>query len=117
MTYYCISCWKEIKAEVKICPNCGLHQDQLEKENFVKKLIRALNHPESETPVRAANILSKLNAVEAVPALLKRLTNENDPFIIEAVVDAILKLQPDLKSQLKKLFKNNIPVTIKNVLE
>jgi HEAT repeat protein len=117
MTYYCINCWKKIKAEDKVCPNCGMHQDELEKESYIKKLIRALNHPESETPVRAANILGKINAVEAVPALLKRLTNENDPFIIEAVVEAILHLQPEMKSHIKKLFENNMPVTIKNILE
>lgn len=94
-----------------------MHQDQLEKENFVKKLIVALNHPESETPFRAAYILGSIKAAEAVPALLKRLTNENDPFIIEAVSRQFLQLQPEPKSQIKKLFNNNIPVTIKNILE
>ena len=117
MVYYCINCWNEIKAEDKVCPDCGMHQDQLEKENFVKKLSRALNHPEPQTMVRAANIIGKINAVEAVPTLLKRLTNENDPFIIEAIVYAILQLQPEKKSQIKKLFKKNIPVTIKNIPE
>lgn len=58
-----------------------MHQDGLEKENYIKKLICPLNHSESETPVRAADILGKIKAKEAVHVLLKRLTNENDQLL------------------------------------
>jgi glutaredoxin len=117
MTYYCTNCWKEIKPDDKICPYCKANQNDLNKKTFTHKLIRALDHSEPATPIRAAKILGQINAKEAVPSLLKKLTNEKDPFIIEALADAILTLRPDMKSQIKILFKNNIPVTIKSILE
>jgi len=64
MIYYCNNCWKEIKVNDKTCPFCSSNQNNLEQESFLQKLIRALNHPESGTPIRAANILGKLNAYD-----------------------------------------------------
>lgn len=117
MIYYCNNCWKEIKANDKTCPFCGSNQNNLEQESFLQKLIRALNHPEPGTPIRAANILGKLNAKEALPALLNRLEKEKDPFIVEAVIDAIIKIEPDKKSEVKKIIGENVPITIKKFLE
>jgi HEAT repeat protein len=127
MTYYCTNCWKEIKPDEKICPYCNADQAELEKETFIKKLIKALNHPEPETQIRAANILSELKAEESIPFLLRRLEKEisspqnnlgrPDPFIIESLVRAILKLKPHLIVKIKKLTGHNPPVTIKDMLE
>ena len=117
MIYYCTNCWKEILVNEKICPHCGFDQNELENESYTQKLIRALNHPEPATPVRAANILSKINAKEAVPHLLTKLKTETDPFIIEAVVKALLHLEPEIKIQIEKILGNNLPASIKKLLE
>jgi HEAT repeat protein len=120
MIFYCTNCWKEIKPDDKICPNCGADQTELENESFVKKLIKALNHPEPETPIRAANILAQLKVKKAVPFLIAKLKNEKDPFIIEAVVKALLEIDEDqtksaILSRLAGL--KNPPVTIKKIFE
>ncbi len=117
MVYYCTNCWKEIFVSDKICPHCGFDQSKLENESYIQKLIRALNHPEPATPVRAANILSKMSAKEAIPDLLNKLKTERDPFIIEAVVKALLQLEPGSKIQIEKILGSDPPNRIKKLLE
>ncbi len=117
MTFYCTNCWNEIDAQTEICPYCGTDQNELDNESYVEKLIRSLNHPEASTPVRAANILGNLKAKEAEAALLAKLKFESDPFTTEAVVDALLKINPALKETIKKLIGTEIPITIKHLLE
>jgi HEAT repeat protein len=89
MTYFCAQCWKEIERNTYICPWCGADQEQLGTEPFVQKLIRSLNHPEPETSIRAACILGKLKANEAIPALLDTLLQNTDGYILAAVVQAL----------------------------
>ena len=117
MVYYCTNCWKEIKKDEKICPYCGVDQDYLNNEDFIKKLIRALDHPEPATPIRAAKILGDKNVKEAIPDLLNKLYNTNDPFLMEAIIKTILKLKPDEKSRIKSTLNNYFPVTIKKLME
>jgi len=86
--------------------------------NFIDKLIKALNHPEPETPIRAANILSQLNVKEAVPFLIKKLKREKDPFIIKAIVDALVNIDlSGTKSEIIKILSQSTPVTVKNLLK
>ncbi len=89
MTFFCTQCWKEIAQDVHICPNCGADQQALSRESYVEKLIRALSDPEPETPIRAAFILGKLRAVEAVPRLIHLAESCPDPYIAAACVQAI----------------------------
>lgn len=117
MVYYCANCWKEIKKDEKACPNCGAEQKLLDNETFIQKLIRALDHHEPVTPVRAANILGELNAKEAVPVLLCKLKNQTDPFLTEAIVKTILKLNPNGKSEIIKIIGSRMPITIKKLME
>lgn len=118
MVNYCSNCWKEITKEITICPNCGADQNKLEKEIYIDKLIRALDHPEPETPIRAANVLAQLNLKKAVPFLIKKLKREKDPFIIKAIVDALVKIDlSGTKSEIIKILSQNTPVTVKNLLK
>ncbi|MFA3783438.1 zinc-ribbon domain-containing protein [Melioribacteraceae bacterium 4301-Me] len=117
MVFYCTNCWKEIDENTQICPYCGADQVELDNEDFVTKLIRSLNHPEPTTPILVANILADIKAVEAVPALLTKLKVEKDPFIIEALVKALLTLNPQTKNEIKKLIEPNIPITIKDIFD
>jgi predicted amidophosphoribosyltransferase len=113
MVYYCTNCWSQIGKTEKVCPRCKANQDKLKQENFSKKLIRALNHPEPETPIRAAGILASLKVKEAIPYLLLKLKSENDPFIVEALVNALLILDPETMNELKNIIGDNPPVTVK----
>lgn len=92
MITYCQECWSEIPNQTITCPNCGADQSQISAEPFVKKLIRALHHPEPETPIRAAHILGQLRAVEAVPALLVVIAEQSDQFIVAACIDALAEI-------------------------
>jgi HEAT repeat protein len=118
MVFYCTNCWKEIDKGARICPYCGSDLSKLDNVSFADKLIHALNHPEPETPIRAANILGQLKVKEAVPFLIKRLENEKDPFIIEAVVHALLNIDlENAKKYLPKILAENVPITVKKELE
>ena len=117
MIYYCTNCWNEIDKGVIICHYCAADQTELEQEKFSEKLIRALNHPEPETPIRAAEIIARLKVKEAIPVLISKLQYEKDPFIIEAVVKALLKLDPTRINEIKNIIGTNPPVTVKKILE
>lgn len=117
MVFYCTNCWREIEKSTLICSYCNAKQSKLEENTFSEKLIRALNHPEPETPIRAANILAQLKMKEAVPHILKKLEFETDPFIIEAFVRASLEIDPKSSGKtIIKIFSDNPPVTIKNLI-
>ncbi len=93
MTFFCTNCWKEIDRSTDVCPHCGKKQSELGQEPFVKKLIRALKHPEPSTPVRAAEILGELKAEEALPYLIELTKHSKDPFIVKAAISSIKKIK------------------------
>ena len=70
-----------------------MNQSVLEQESFIKKLIRALRHPEPSTPVRATEILGNLKAKEALPYLIELTKASNDPFLVKAAVNSINKIE------------------------
>lgn len=115
--YFCLNCWNEIDKDVTICPYCGADQKKLDKIEFNEKLIRAIYHPEPETPIRVANILAKLKLKSAIPDLFNRLVNEKDPYIIEAIVEALIEIDIDNKERIKNILSKQIPVTVKKILE
>lgn len=117
MTYYCINCWHEIKRDTVICPHCGYDQKKATNITFTEKLIKALKHPEPETPIRAATILGKLKVKEAESELLSRLKSEKDPYIIKALVDALLMINPGLINLIREIVGDNPPLTVKKILE
>jgi HEAT repeat protein len=92
MTYFCTNCWKEIDKAAAVCPACRSHQEQLGQESFVQKLIRALQHPEPETPIRAAYVLGELRATQAMNDLVSVLFTSSDPYIAAACAEALGKI-------------------------
>jgi len=100
MKFFCTRCWQEIGETIACCPHCGANQEQLGQESFVRKLIRALHHPEPETPVRAAYVLGELNAREAVPELKQVIGNSKDPFLRAAAIRALGKIGGVTSSEL-----------------
>lgn len=91
------------------CPHCGANQEQLGQESFVRKLIRALHHPEPETPVRAAYVLGELKAKEAVPELKQVIGNSKDPFLRAAAIRALGKIGGVTFSELTAALSNSEP--------
>jgi HEAT repeat protein len=115
MTYYCANCWKEIERDLKVCPHCGARQEQLARETFVRKLVRALRHPEPETPIRAAFVLGQLKAEAAVPELTAVLRTSSDPYIAAACADALGRIGGPLALQsLRKTLKMTPSVIVEH---
>ena len=63
-----------------------------EQEDYATKLIAALDHPEPETPVRAAWILGELREARAVSSLMGLVERSSDPYILAAAVEALGKI-------------------------
>jgi HEAT repeat protein len=116
MTYFCPQCWHEIAEGLPSCPHCGADQFALYDESFIQKLIRALHHPEPETPIRAATILGQVRAVEAIPELAQVMRTTHDPYIAAAcatalaavgTVEAVAELQQLAQSERTSLIVRN----------
>lgn len=63
-----------------------------EDSDYASKLISALDHPEPETPVRAAWILGELRETRAVGALVGLLEKGRDPYILAGAAEALGKI-------------------------
>jgi HEAT repeat protein len=73
-----------------VCPACGADAEQFSsRRSYVQKLIAALEHPEPQTPVRAAWLLGQVRAAEAVSALVGVVQESSDPYLVEAAVEAL----------------------------
>jgi HEAT repeat protein len=93
VTYRCPTCWGEVSPRDRTCPYCGCDIDQqCEQSRYLDKLIRALRHPEPETPIRAAWILGKIGDREATSALIDAAEHSSDLFIRKAAIDALGEL-------------------------
>lgn len=88
LTHFCPECWKETGG-LATCPDCGADLQRHAEESYEKKLIGALRHPEPTVPVRAAMVLGKLRYAEATPALIEAAMNTKDPYLQEAIAQAL----------------------------
>lgn len=111
-----MNCWSEVKEGTEICPGCGSDIRAMSGEPFKEKLIRALNHPEPETIIRAVKILSVLGETESATRLISLLKKTQDPYIIKAVAEALITFSPEFKKEILSVLKGNIPVTVKELL-
>ncbi|MGQ9512637.1 HEAT repeat domain-containing protein [Thermodesulfitimonas sp.] len=88
LTYFCQKCWREVPAGARgPCPHCGALLE--DNASYVEKLIRALDAPEAMTTLRAAYLLGKLKAAAAVPALVAKLKESPDPYLVAAACAAL----------------------------
>ena len=92
MTFFCPSCWSEIRAEDSACPKCGADVRSADLRSFPEKLCAALAHPEPQTAVRAAWILGERAEISAVPDLIRTLESAEDSFLAEAAAEALGKI-------------------------
>jgi HEAT repeat protein len=77
------------------CPSCGSDLAVLDAEGFRRKLIRALWHREPFTALRAAEILGRLRAREAVADLLERYRASVDPYFGATIARALRRIGGD----------------------
>ena len=90
MRFYCPRCWRDFNRDVPHCPHCGLDIREFWKSrDYVEKLILALEHPEKETPIRAAWLLGRLKDRRAVPPLIDLVKKTEDVYIARAAVQAL----------------------------
>jgi HEAT repeat protein len=112
--YFCPCCWAETPASQEVCPRCGT---EIEREwgtkSYVQKLIAALRNPERMTPVRAAWILGKLGAREAVPALMDLAQSSPDLFIREAAVEALGEIGDPRSIELLRVLSRSTSVLVR----
>lgn len=118
MIYFCPNCWKEIDKDAVVCPYCKADIRAIDRKDYISKLIHALNHPEPETPIRAAEILGNLKVKEAIPELTNLVENNNDLYIKEAGVKALSDIgDKSIIPILKKWSLQNQPLIVRIVLE
>ncbi len=90
MRFYCPRCWRDFDRDVPQCPHCGLDIEGFWKsKDYVGKLVLALQHPEKETPIRAAWLLGQLKDTRAVPPLIDLVNKTEDVYIARAAVKAL----------------------------
>jgi len=84
-----------VKEDEKVCHECKADIETLDYLSYFERLVRALNHPERTTRIRAAYILGKLKDKRAVKPLAKAISGTRgirDIFFEEAVVVALGKI-------------------------
>lgn len=92
MTFFCPSCWSEIKPSDSRCPQCAADVRNLDAQSFPQRLRAALKHPEPQTAVRAAWILGERHEQTAVDDLIDTLATAADGFLAEAAAEALGKI-------------------------
>lgn len=85
MRRFCLTCGAEYEYITQRCPQCGVNPSD---ESFREGLIKALTHTIPSNAAFAADILGKLGASEALPALLAASYSE-EPERAEAALRAL----------------------------
>ncbi len=112
----CPRCQWENQPEDRACRRCGAELLP-DGADYASKLISALEHPEPETPIRAAWILGELRERRAVDPLMRVLEKGTDPYILAAAAEALGKIGDDRATDVlaKSLASSFLPVRVKAV--
>jgi HEAT repeat protein len=92
-----------VSAEGHKCNRCGADLTAADTRPIVQKLCSALKHPEGETAVRAAWILGERRETQAVPELIRTAEGASDSFVVEAVVEALGKIDDPIAAACLKV--------------
>jgi HEAT repeat protein len=95
MIFYCPNCWTAVKENQKVCHECKAEIESFNDLSYFEALVRALNHPERTTRIRAAYILGELKDKRGINPLVKsinRTAGIRDVFFDEAIVVALGKI-------------------------
>jgi HEAT repeat protein len=91
MMWVCPVCWQIFSSDQAHCPACGADLTALDQRSYTEKLIRALEHPDPETAMRAADVLARRgNADDTIPILTRALRRRwHEPYVAAAIVRAL----------------------------
>jgi HEAT repeat protein len=91
MLWVCPACWHVSGEPATHCAGCGADLDALDGREFDEKLLNALHHPDPDTVMRAADILSQRGeADEVLPALAQAyIEHRREPYVASGIVRAI----------------------------
>jgi len=93
LTFYCPSCWKKIRSDDAICPNCGHDLSDFSSRPYEEKLLLALHHPVPDSRMVAIQTLGDLHSQRALPEFEKILENlEEDVYTLRETLIAISKI-------------------------
>ena len=74
-TFFCPQCFTKVAESTEICPHCHTNiKSYLRDVPYLKRLIHALGHPESEARMSAVIALGGLAAPEAASPLIDLIT-------------------------------------------
>lgn len=86
------------------CQRCGADLDEPVGNDYVERLIHALDHPEPNTRALAALLLGKLGDERGLKALCEKARTSRDMALLEAVAEALVNFpSPDAIAILRHL--------------
>jgi HEAT repeat protein len=86
------------------CQRCGADLDEPVGNDYVERLIHALDHPEPNTRALAALLLGKLGDERGLKALCEKARTSRDMALLEAVAEALGNFpSPDAIATLRHL--------------
>lgn len=114
VTFFCPECWQVVAENDARCLHCGVDiQRLLLGRDYVDKLIAALRHPESSTPVRAATILGSLRSARAVVPLQRLIEGNVDIYQKAAAIVALGKIADPCSEPLLENIAQEGPTTLR----
>ncbi|MBE0068820.1 HEAT repeat domain-containing protein [Thermoanaerobacterium thermosaccharolyticum] len=118
MRYICPNCFKIADIGDEKCQKCGYDFKNIANDDYSKKLITALNHPDYNVQYMAAKIIGELKIEEAKSALidyLKKDRKNRDPYIEQAAIASLGEIgDKDVYDYIKENI-DNFSVLSKNV--
>ena len=103
-----------INENCELCPRCNLDiRTFYMKNDYVDKLITALNHPEPTTPIRAAWILGQRRETKAIKPLFALALNSADSFVAAGAVKALVSIGTSESLELASKFSNHPSILVR----
>ena len=92
--FVCPICWEIFSTNEVHCPKCGSDLAVVDQRSFAEKLERALEHPDPQTVIRAADILARRHDDGGTLDILVRALQRHwqEPFTAAGIVRAIVRL-------------------------
>jgi HEAT repeat protein len=94
-TRFCPACYAMNSWSATSCETCGASLAVDDGQAFNDRLTWALRHPDTETAMRAAEVLAARHAVEAIAALAGLVDQADDPYRSAAAAAALVAFAGD----------------------
>jgi hypothetical protein len=94
-TRFCPACYAMNSWSATSCETCGGPLVDDDGGAFNDRLIWGLRHPDTETAMRAAEVLAARHVVEAIDALVLLVDMDDDPYRAAAAAAALVAFAGD----------------------